>query len=131
MINTFCWITYTYTLPGQLNKHIGSEVPHPGLGGDTGEKSYHSYYQWVPFMLFFQGILFYVPHWMWKQWEDGKMRMISDGMRGANVESRREREAKTNRLVQYIYDTLHLHNSYAAGYFFCEALNFINVVSLK
>lgn len=40
-----------------------------------------------------------------------------------------DRRDRQNRLVQYIMDTLHLHNTYAAGYFLCEALNFINVVS--
>lgn len=129
VMNTFCWITYTFTLPDNLNKQIGTHVAHPGLGSDEGEKKYHSYYQWVPFMLFFQGVLFYMPHWMWKQWEEGKIRMISEGMRGAMVETKPERQAKTDRLVQYIIETLHLHNSYAAGYFFCEALNFVNVVS--
>ncbi|KAK0176107.1 hypothetical protein PV328_000275 [Microctonus aethiopoides] len=128
VINTFCWITYTYTMPGSLNKPIGTHVSHPGLGIDHGEKKYHSYYQWVPFMLFFQGILFYMPHWMWKQWEEGKISMISDGMRGSNMDSKSERQARASKLVQYIVETLHLHNSYAAGYFFCEAMNFINVV---
>lgn len=129
VINTFCWITHTFSLPTNYNKP-SSHVAHPGLGGDTGEKRYHSYYQWVPFMLFFQGVLFYVPHWMWKQWEEGKIRMISEGMRGAMLESKQERQARAHRLVQYILDTMHLHNSYAAGYFFCEALNFVNVVSI-
>ncbi|XP_015184198.1 PREDICTED: innexin inx3 [Polistes dominula] len=129
VINTYCWITYTFTLPTNNMKQVGTQVAHPGLGGDYNEeKIYHSYYQWVPFMLFFQGILFYVPHWMWKQWEEGKVRMISDGMRGAIVESKQEREIRVNKLVEYIIDTLHLHNSYATGYFFCELLNFINVI---
>lgn len=128
VINNYCWITYTFTLPQNLDKPIGTHVAHPGLGGDYGEKRYHSYYQWVPFMLFFQGVLFYVPHWMWKQWEEGKVRMISEGMRGAIIESKQHRQMRAQRLVQYILDTMHLHNSYAAGYFFCEALNFVNVV---
>ncbi|XP_015607849.1 innexin inx3 [Cephus cinctus] len=128
VINTFCWITYTFTLPDNIHKTVGTQVAHPGLGGDVENKRYHSYYQWVPFMLFFQGVLFYIPHWMWKQWEEGKIRMITDGMRGALIDGKQERRARMERLVQYIVETLHLHNSYAAGYFFCEALNFINVV---
>lgn len=80
-------------------------------------------------MLFFQGVFFYAPHWMWKQWEEGKVRMISEGMRGAQMETKQERSSKASRLVSYILDTLHLHNSYAAGYFFCEILNLIVVVS--
>jgi hypothetical protein len=55
--------------------------------------------------------------------------MISDGMRGSVIGSKDDRRDRQNRLVQYMLDTLHLHNTYAAGYFLCEALNFINVVS--
>lgn len=55
VINTFCWITYTYTIPGQQHRQIGTDVAGPGLGNEYGqEKRYHSYYQWVPFVLFFQ-----------------------------------------------------------------------------
>ncbi|XP_015521667.1 innexin inx3 [Neodiprion pinetum] len=128
VVNNYCWVMVSYTIPGKSLKPIPSDTAHPGLGPDTGDRKYHSYYQWVPFMLFFQGILFYIPHWMWKQWEEGKVKNISEGIRGALVETKEERLVRTNRLVQYMYETLHLHNSYAAGYFFCEALNFVNVV---
>lgn len=56
VINTFCWITYTFTLPGQTGQ-VGTHVAHPGVANDLvpgTEKRYHAYYQWVPFMLFFQ-----------------------------------------------------------------------------
>lgn len=79
--------------------------------------------------LVLQGLLFYIPHWIWKNWEEGKVRMISDGIRGSMIGTKDDRRDRQNRLVQYMLDTLHLHNTYAAGYFFCEALNFINVVS--
>lgn len=131
VINTFCWITFTFSLPQNLGKSV-NEVGHPGLGNpaqDGGlDKRYHSYYQWVPFMLFFQGILFYIPHWLWKNWEEGKVRMVSDGIRGATMGTKEQRQGRLNRLVQYIIDTLHMHNHYAFGYFLCEALNFANVV---
>lgn len=145
-----------------MNKLQGREVAHPGIGSEVADQEdperYHSYYQWVPFMLFFQvkhtvnriavlhwpplpmisylfkflycqGVLFYIPHWVWKNWEEGKVRMVTDGIRGAVVGTKQMRIDKQNRLVQYFVDTLHMHNVYAAGYFLCEVLNFINVVS--
>lgn len=56
VLNTYCWITHTFTMPGQHGKHVGTEVAQSGLGNDNAEKTYHSYYQWVPFVLFFQVI---------------------------------------------------------------------------
>lgn len=57
------------------------------------------------------------------------MSMISEGMRGAQIGCKEERAKRTSSLANYIIDTMHLHNGYATGYFICEALNFINVVS--
>lgn len=108
---------------------MGTHVAHPGLGNDNYDKTFHSYYQWVPFTLFFQGIMFYVPHWFWKNWEEGKMRMISEGLRGVHTLPAQERRARQNRLFEYLWSSLTTHNSYAFGYFICESLNFINVVA--
>lgn len=55
VINTYCWITYTYTLPGMHGQPVGTHVASSGLGNEYGqERTFHSYYQWVPFCLFFQ-----------------------------------------------------------------------------
>lgn len=75
-----------------------------------------------------QGVLFYVPHWIWKNWEQGKIRMISEGMRGMITMPLKERHALQSRLVQYLNDSLNTHNTYSFGYFFCEILNCINVI---
>lgn len=56
--------------------------------------------------------------------------MISEGLRGLLIGEKAEREHRQNRLVQYLVDTMHQHNTYAFGYFLCEALNFVNVVSI-
>lgn len=129
VINTFCWITYTFSMPDRMTGKIGTHMAHPGLGPYAPEdkRTFHSYYQWVPFMLFFQGLLFYLPHWIWKNWEDGKVRMITDGIRGSAIALNDERKERQKRLVHFFVDTLHMHNSYAYAYFFCEFLNFINV----
>lgn len=129
VINTYCWITYTFTLPGQGGR-VGTDVAHPGVmnAEPDREKKYHAYYQWVPFMLFFQGVLFYVPHWIWKNWEEGKVRQLTDGLRGASMALGRDKEARLARVVNYIVDTLHRHNVYASGYYLCELFNFINVI---
>lgn len=74
--------------------------------------------------------MFYIPHWIWKNWEEGKMRMITEGLRGVLTMTPAERKGRQERLVCYINDSLSTHNTYAFGYFFCEALNLVNVVSI-
>lgn len=55
-VNTYCWITSTFTMPDAFRRQVGLEVAHPGVDNEFGggPKKYHSYYQWVCFALFFQ-----------------------------------------------------------------------------
>ena len=56
VLNTYCWIHSTYTIPSAFAKTQGEEVAHPGIEASKadGEKRFVKYYQWVCFCLFFQ-----------------------------------------------------------------------------
>lgn len=130
MINSYCWISYTFTLPNKVEKGLGTNIISPGVSSYVDKKDeikYHSYYQWVPFMLFFQAIMFYFPHWLWKNWEGGKMNNITNCIRGIAIGKREERIKSHEQLVKYLIDSFHTHNVYAFGYFFCEVRNWIHV----
>lgn len=48
-------------------------LAHPGVGpygiGSNEPIKRHAYYQWVPFVLFGQAIMFYLTHLLWKHLE--------------------------------------------------------------
>ena len=77
VFDLYCWIHSTYTIPRALSLHVGRDVAHPGVmtsaHDQEDERRYVTYYQWVGFTLFFQAILFYIPRWLWKNWEAGKI----------------------------------------------------------
>ena len=54
--------------------------------GDSGApcKQTINYYQWVPYMLVLQGLLFMLPHRLWKHLEEGKMKCIAEGVTTGN-----------------------------------------------
>jgi hypothetical protein len=94
---------------------------------EQDEVRYHKYYQWVCLVLFFQAILFYVPRYLWKTWEGGRIKILVQDLNGPLVSE----DVKADRkkvLVDYIESNLNAHNSYAVRFFICEVLNFINVV---
>lgn len=128
-VNTYCWITSTFTMPDAIRRQVGLEVAHPGVANEyeNGPKKYHSYYQWVCFVLFFQAILCYTPKWMWDAWEGGLLRTI---IMGLNVGMCREEDKckKKKVLMDYLIRHVKRHKLYALRYFFCEALCLVNII---
>lgn len=130
VMDTYCWIYSTFTIPNRLAGRVGKDVAQAGVGSydsDEDEIKYHKYYQWVCFVLFFQAILFYVPRYLWKTWEGGRIKMLVLDL-NCPVVGEDCKEDRKKLLVDYFYANLNTQNFYAFRFFICEVLNFINVV---
>ena len=127
MLDTYCWIQSTFTVPSRATSEI---MPYPGVV--TPDKSddlkYHTYYQWVCFTLFFQAMLFYMPHYLWKMCEDGKCKMLLMNLQSPVIR-KADRQDQQKRFTEYFSASLHHHKIYAFRFFCCEVLNFVNVVA--
>ena len=77
--------------------------------------------------LFFQAVLFYIPRWLWKNWEAGKITALMMDL-DIGVVSEVEKKQKKKLLLDYLYDNLKNHNWWAYRYFFCELLAFLNII---
>jgi len=129
VMDTYCWIHSTFSVPGKLIGINGIDRAHAGVAPPVeGEQiRYHKYYQWVCFTLFFQAILFYVPRYLWKTWEAGKCKMLVQDMNVPIVEPDVKRD-RIKILVEYFTVARNNHTFYSFRFFLCEFLNFINVV---
>lgn len=129
MVDQYCWVSSTISLPKALHKNVGTEVVYHGVDKhvEGDEVIVHQYYQWVCFVLFLQALMFYLPHYLWKSWESGRMKALTADLEGPLVND----ELKTNRVAAlnaYFKNSLNHHFFYVARYSLCEALNFINVI---
>lgn len=129
VLETYCWIHTTFTLPSAWDKKVGVEVPHPGIDKYVpGEpKKYHSYYQWVCFVLFLQAIFFYVPRYLWKVWEGGKIKTLVLGLNCPVIKEEDKVQSK-QLLIEYLTSHMYNHSTYVACFTLCEILNFVNVI---
>ena len=69
VINTYCYVMTTFTLPKHWATKVGIENSQPGVGDFNPKKDevhHKAYYQWVSFVLFFQALTFYAPHYIFK-----------------------------------------------------------------
>ncbi len=90
--------------------------------------THKAYYQWVPFVLFLQGCLFYMPHLIFKSWEGGKVKGIIAGLNHMIID-RKDRAKKERVLARYVVESLNTHNVWAMKMLFIEFLNLINVIA--
>lgn len=129
MMDTFCWVHTTFSLPKSWHEEVGSHVIYPGVGnyrqGDA--KVYHAYYQWVCFVLFLQAILFYIPRYFWKAMEGGKIKNIVLELSSPILPEETKTKNRT-LLVEYLVSNLNNNNFYFICFTLAEILNFVNVV---
>jgi len=132
LLDIYCWIHTTFTIPERWTGKQGLDHPHPGVGPlekGGAEPVYHKYYQWVCFVLFLQAGMFYVPRYLWKAWEGGRAAMLVGGMMEPNmVVNKAERSERIDTIVKYFRDNRGTHGGYFAMFVFCEMLNFANVI---
>ncbi|XP_069172633.1 innexin inx2-like [Procambarus clarkii] len=140
MIDQYCWIQSTYTIPALAAGVVGKEVSHPGVanpdasgrnrawaGGEQYAIRHHKYYQWVVLFLFLQAGMFYVPRFIWKRLEGGRVSGLVAELNLPALSHDRRRE-RTKFVIEYFDHYFHHHNVYAYQFFLCELLNFVNVV---
>jgi len=145
MVSTYCWVHGTYTLRNlkmdQTRAFTPEERSYFARMGHNGSahhgiatsdparnyKVYHTYYQWVGFILFFQAILFYLPRHIWKQVEDGRVKFCINGMKDPELDDGARLE-RARRLVKCFEKFKNRNNIYAVQFFFFEILNLMNVL---
>ena len=138
LMSTYCWISGTYTIKSKLSGTIGVDAPHPGVGPsldpnlieynpETSEEHRHAWYQWTAWVLFLQAVSFYLPHYLWKCQEGGKIDMLVKDLGLLGLDSPESKREKRLTTVNYFVRTLGSHTLYVAKYVFCEVLNLVNV----
>lgn len=133
VINVYCWIHATYSVKSLFANADGKRIVYPGVGNgadlsDHADIKYHKYYQWVCLVLFLQALFFYVPRWLWKAWEGGRLRALVQSLECHVVLEPEAKGAKKDLLAKYLLANLGSQDWYAWKYLICEILALVNVV---
>ncbi|XP_062554826.1 innexin inx7 [Armigeres subalbatus] len=151
VINTFCFFTTTFTVVRHFNESMlqDGSIPHPGVGHIYTDDpvKYHAYYQWVPFVLFLQAIMFYGPHYVWRNMEGGRIKRLVDGLRMVEISKFYKRsnavtfdskytlypKAELDKKIEIACDAFYKHiiinHLWAWKHVLCEMMNLINVLA--
>ena len=131
-IDDYCFVQTTFIALDMMDPNfVGQErTAHRGVGaGSTKPEDLkdNSFYQWVCYVLCFQGICFYVPQYLWSLYEGGKMKMLVMDLSSPVVAEDKKDERK-KLLVNFFIQNLHWHRNYALDFYFSELLSLVNVV---
>ena len=66
---------------GHVSTRVDTCVVLSEHGAGSACRTVHNYYQWVPYMLVLCGLLFTLPHQLWKHLEEGRMESVARGVR--------------------------------------------------
>jgi len=133
IINSYCYIMGTFSVPRHyvdFDTQLGNHVSQTGVGPYNPREDYtevKAYYQWVPFMLFLQAIMFYIPHILYKSYEGGKLKAIIFGLNNWIMEDE-ERHSKEAELATYIRETKGTHTEWCMKLLFAQGLYLVNVI---
>jgi len=72
--------------------------------------------------------MFYFPHWVWKQLEGGRLNNIIDGLHKADCEKSDEKIENLAKYMKERKSDQYEHKMWAAKLYFCEILNFVNII---
>ncbi|KAL9880567.1 innexin inx7 [Glossina fuscipes] len=149
VINTYCFFTSTFTVVRHLNNTALSNgaIFQPGIGPyEIYEEPIkrHAYYQWVPFLLFGQALCFYIPHFLWKTWEGGRIKALVYGLKMVSLSKYlkerslkygqlsmpclEETECRIKDIRRSMIERMRLNNSWGAHMVFAELLNLLNLM---
>ncbi|XP_018025691.1 innexin inx2 [Hyalella azteca] len=128
VLNTYCFFTSTYS----VTKHnqTGVSVVYPGVGPHDNEDEivYNSYYQWVPIVLFLQALSFYLPRFLWKNFEGGLFTSILQGLDQKSLNDGSNTQ-KYQTLMKYMMNHVNMHKNWTIRFFVCELLCLVVVIS--
>jgi len=132
LMDTYCWIHSTFSIPSRWTGEKGKDMPHPGIAPtadleDGTEVVYHKYYQWVAFVLFLQAVMFYIPRYLWFSSEGGKIAMLVQELQQPMIEPN-ARKDQIGTIVKYFKLHRGTHSLYALRFFGCEILNLVNAI---
>lgn len=106
--------------------YSGIQIPRD-LTESLSVTFWHKYYRYIPMILFLQAVFFYLPHYLWKVWENGIVSSVCKQLHDHRFSPNEFIESNYN-MVDYIQNCFTLNKSLVYKYYLCHIFLMINLV---
>jgi len=133
VVKMYCYIQGTFVIPRHYvgeETQIGNHVSQTGVGPynpDKDDVSVKAYYQWVPFVLFLQAMMFYLPHIIYEMAEGKKVKNIMGSLHLFVLKKEVRKSAECD-LSDYYVETMGIHDGWGLQVLLAHCVYLINVV---
>ena len=91
------------------------------------DSKYELWYKWTPIILLLQSVLFYIPHWIWKHFENGWVAAMIKDLRRSDLVDAEVINEKKKLTAECLRKGKNTNTVYGAVLILCELLNWFNV----
>jgi len=134
MFENHCLMTGTttiYTTTEEAANKYKHLILYPGLlptgaSSEGVEELRHPWYKWTALILFLLAGAFYIPHWLWKVAEGGRLNALRQDMGGKKILSVADREQQRMLAVECLMQSRGKSNRWYCLTFF--ALELVNIL---
>jgi len=132
MFENHCLMTGTttiYTTTDEAENKFGRWRLYPGIlpTGDWSkgvEEQRHPWYKWTALLLFLLAGAFYIPHWLWKVAEGGRLNALRQDLGGKKILSVADRDQQRKLAVECLMESRGKSNRvYCLTFFGLEVAN--------
>lgn len=88
---------------------------------------FHRYYQYMPIILFLQAVFFYLPHYLWKNWENGIISSVCKQLHDNRLAPTDYIESNYH-MIDYLQSCFTLNRSLVYKYYLCHILLLVNLI---
>lgn len=90
--------------------------------GSHGTEVRHNYYQWVTLVLIAQAAITYLPTFLWRAWEGGRIKSLVTGLHHPCLPLE-TRESSKRIIMQFLLQGAHRQGFYLFRFMICDLLN--------
>lgn len=109
-------------------RYLYSGIQIPNVDEQHSIRLWHRYYQYIPIILFLQAVFFYLPHFLWKNWENGIVGSVCKQLHDNRYTPNDYIESNLP-MIEYLQNCFTFNKLLVYKYYICHIIMLFNLIA--